>query len=978
LAEFGIKNYGISDTTLEEVFLRACEDEQDDLLANDADSISMTGPVQSRRYGDTTSLASVNSQVRLMNAEDGLRANEANTPRELDFSTESKYWGPVLWIQQLKAILIKRFHHARRSRKGFFSQILLPAIFVVLSMFVSLIQPPREGLPSLTMTPEMFGEPHYVVVNNRDVNEFSERLLKNLVKNPSPVPCYNCSSTFKPFNHDNVTQWTPGIENECNCDNGKQQCPDGSYGPEPEIRSATFNDYVYDVTGRDMSDYLVKTTDEFIRQRYGAVTFGEHVISDVPDEMTRNFTLSGLVSAAAVPRNVKVWFNHKGYHALPVYINVMNNAILRSSLSSSQNPDEYGITSINHPVDFNEEQLEDELIRRAVVNLFVAIFVILALAFVPASFVVYLIEDRVSKSKHLQLVSGLNPVVYWLANFIWDLINYLIPALCCIIIFFAFNQQAYVSAQNFPATFCLLLLYGWSMTPLMYPFSFVFDVPSTAYIVLIAINLFVGVIGTIATFILDFFGQGDQELHDINVILKKVFLIFPNYCLGRGMMDLAGNQIQADAYARFGASNFKDPFEWDITGRNILSMVFCGFLYMFITLLMQYRFFIKPWESAVDPNPKIGEEEDVKNEADKILNEERDGSSFILKTNNLTKVYKRPFLNKKLLAVDRLVFGIKPGECFGLLGVNGAGKTSTFKMLTGDTHITAGDAYVKGHSVRQKMNIVRQYMGYCPQFDALDSLLTGKELLVYYAQIRGMTHADGVKMADWAIKTLGLLPHKDKLSGDYSGGNKRKLSTALALVGSPPLIFLDEPTTGMDPGARRFLWNVVSDLLKQGKSVVLTSHSMEECETLCTRLAIMVNGRFQCLGSPQHLRSKFGTGYTIIIRAKLNLVNNVQDFITANFNEAVLKDRHLHMLEYQVPTDDLQLSQVFHKLEMLRKTGSIDDYSVTQTTLDQIFVNFARNQVESVVMEERPEMAGEVTNGAIRMNSWNGHLAVDV
>lgn len=103
-----------------------------------------------------------------------------------DFSNKSLSWGPLLWFQQYKAILVKRFHHARRSRKGFFSQILLPAIFVVVAMFVSLIRPPRDGLPSLKLTTEMFGKPSYIAVNNLDVNSFSENIFKQFVKNPSP------------------------------------------------------------------------------------------------------------------------------------------------------------------------------------------------------------------------------------------------------------------------------------------------------------------------------------------------------------------------------------------------------------------------------------------------------------------------------------------------------------------------------------------------------------------------------------------------------------------------------------------------------------------------------------------------------------------------------------------------------------------------------------------------------------------------
>jgi len=446
---------------------------------------------------------------------------------------------------------------------------------------------------------------------------------------------------------------------------------------------------------------------------------------------------------------------------------------------------------------------------------------------------------------------------------------------------------------------------------------------------------------------------------------------------------LAGNQLQADIYERFGSTKFANPFQWDIIGRNVFAMTLMGIIYFTLTVLIQYGFFIKPWSSKI--NSILQKREEDVDKEQKRVKEDKD-TNFILKTDSLSKLYKGLLSKRKTLAVDRLSFGIEKGECFGLLGVNGAGKTSTFKMLTGDTPITCGDAFIKGISVRENMNQARQFMGYCPQFDALDDLLTGKELLTYYAQIRGMTHADGEKMANWAIETLGLSPYKDRTCGNYSGGNKRKLSTAIALLGSPPLIFLDEPTTGMDPGARRFLWNVVTCLIKNGKSVVLTSHSMEECETLCTRLAIMVNGEFQCIGSPQHLRSKFGMGYTLIIRAKSNNVNIVQDYIEANFKDVKLKDRHHYMLEYQVPKANLLLSTVFVKLEFLRKTGSIEDYSVTQTTLDQIFVNFARNQTESVEYEDTESADGNnVTNiqladagSDLQLESWPPAGAISV
>lgn len=208
------------------------------------------------------------------------------------------------------------------------------------------------------------------------------------------------------------------------------------------------------------------------------------------------------------------------------------------------------------------------------------------------------------------------------------------------------------------------------------------------------------------------------------------------------------------------------------------------------------------------------------------------------------------------------------GECFGLLGVNGAGKTTTFKMLIGDLTISRGDAWILGISIKKHMKLVYNDIGYCPQFDALLGELTGRETLRIICLIRGIASHKIEFLSLRLAKEFNFLKHIDKQTKEYSGGNKRKLSTALALIGSPSVVYLDEPTTGMDPKAKRNLWTVMSKYRSAGKSIVLTSHSMEECEALCTRLTVMVNGEFKCLGSTQHLKNKFSRGYLLIIQMR--------------------------------------------------------------------------------------------------------------
>jgi len=283
-----------------------------------------------------------------------------------------------------------------------------------------------------------------------------------------------------------------------------------------------------------------------------------------------------------------------------------------------------------------------------------------------------------------------------------------------------------------------------------------------------------------------------------------------------------------------------------------------------------------------------------------------------------------------------------------LLGLNGAGKTTTFKMITGDETVSAGSIFVDGYNINSDMTKVRQRIGYCPQFDALIDLLTGRELLTLYARLRGIPERHIPQTVQNLAVSLSFDVHIDKISKTYSGGNKRKLSTALALVGDPQVIFLDEPTTGMDPRARRMLWDALTTYRKNEGSIVITSHSMEECEALCTRLAVMVNGQFKCLGSPQHLKSRFGEGYTLLARIGGSDHNtaDLKDFIERSFPGSLLKDEHEGFIHYQLKDSKSSWARVFGILENAKEQYDIEDYSVSQTTLEQVFLNFARYQKE--------------------------------
>ncbi|XP_071885193.1 phospholipid-transporting ATPase ABCA7 isoform X1 [Anas platyrhynchos] len=908
LGELGISGYGISDTTLEEIFLKVAEDS-----GVDGDRTGTRRTSQPGRAAGTGE----EGDSRAADGELAQGARRAEEPQETDLLHGTAEGGRRLrgWAltrQQLRALFTKRLLHARRSTRGFFAQIVLPAVFVCIALLFSLIVPPFGKYPPLRLEPWMYGQQFTFFSDDAPGDPDTARLLGALLAEPgfgtkcmkeaaeATGPCPPAShpdgfwqppappAVLEVLQRGNWTWAEPSPPCQCSGPGARRmlpECPPAAGGlPPPQVQRGT-GDILLNLTGRNISDYLVKTYPQLIRQglktkkwvneqRYGGFSLGAGGSQLLPsaEEVDRavqelralfNITqgsptdrllgnLSHFFEGLDARRNIKVWFNNKGWHAVVSFLNVASNALLRARLPAGTDPALYGITATNHPLNLTKEQLSEAALMATSVDVLVSICVIFAMSFVPASFVLFLIEERVSKAKHLQFVSGMKPLTYWLGNFAWDMCNYLVPALLVVLIFLCFQQKAYVSPANLPSLVLLLLLYGWSITPLMYPASFLFSIPSTAYVALTCINLFIGINGSVATFVLELFV--DQKLNDINRVLKKVFLVFPHFCLGRGLIDMVKNQAMADAFERFGDKRFVSPLCWDLAGKNMFAMAVEGVVFFLFTLLLQYRFFLRLRPRALQLPPLGDEDQDVAQERVRVGSSPRHGAVLLLK--DLTKVYR----HRRAPAVDRLCLAIPAGECFGLLGVNGAGKTSTFKMLTGDTEVTLGEAWLKGHSVLTDLQSVHQNMGYCPQFDAITDLLTGREHLEFYSRLRGVPEEEIPRVAQWGIAKLGLEPHADRPAGKYSGGNKRKLSTAIALIGCPPVIFLDEPTTGMDPGARRFLWDCILSLVKEGRSVVLTSHSMEECEALCTRMAIMVNGRFRCLGSVQHLKNRSGTG----------------------------------------------------------------------------------------------------------------------
>ena len=259
-------------------------------------------------------------------------------------------------------------------------------------------------------------------------------------------------------------------------------------------------------------------------------------------------------------------------------------------------------------------------------------------------------------------------------------------------------------------------------------------------------------------------------------------------------------------------------------------------------------------------------------------NLEEPKGGFMVRIKNLRKLYKVSRIktcmscgkDKGNLAIKNLSFCVEKGECFGLLGLNGAGKTTTFKCITQEISPSNGEILINGINCQGKFGLIKSQFGYCPQYDAIFEYLTVYENLEFYAKLKGVKQECLQDLITALIREMRLQEFTTKISGRLSGGNKRKLSVAISMICNPPIILLDEPSTGMDPEARRFMWSVIHKMSTKGRksSIIMTTHSMDEAETLCKRMAIMVNGEFVCLGKANEIKNKYGYGYELNLRVK--------------------------------------------------------------------------------------------------------------
>ncbi len=252
----------------------------------------------------------------------------------------------------------------------------------------------------------------------------------------------------------------------------------------------------------------------------------------------------------------------------------------------------------------------------------------------------------------------------------------------------------------------------------------------------------------------------------------------------------------------------------------------------------------------------------------------------IIEGRGVTKYYN------SLLAVDSVDFSIDEAECFGFLGPNGAGKTTIMKMIYCRIPVTSGDITVDGLSVRQSPRKIKSAVGVATQEDDLDRDLTVYENLWVYSRYFDLPARESKKRIDELLSFFDLEKKRDTTVDDLSGGMKRKLSVARALINDPRILILDEPTTGLDPAARRQIWDTVIKLGSEGKTVILTTHYMDEAQELCDRIALVFGGKILEYGSPDDIINRvIGTNVCELYAPTEQMLNEVRKTIPGSIEQ---------------------------------------------------------------------------------------------
>ena len=592
----------------------------------------------------------------------------------------------------------------------------------------------------------------------------------------------------------------------------------------------------------------------------------------------------------------------------------------------------------------------------------------LAMSAYPGFFALYPTAERLRKVRALHYSNGIRSLPIWSAYTLFDFISVLVVSVIAIAIW----TGAWDGWYNPGYLFVVFFLYG--LTSVAYSYVISLFVPSqlAAFAFAAGSQCALFLLYLISYFAIITYDQVNRIDSDITTSHFTIGLITPSGNLLRSLL-LTLNEFSVTC----------DGFEFisypgDITAYGGPILYLTVQFVLLTTFLVWYDAggrignLFRRQRSKAD---NLAEVEATETSSDDALQHELSNVSSNRDDRGLRVLHlSKTFGTNK--AVEDVTFGIQPSQVFALLGPNGAGKSTTISLIRGDLRPSTkrSEVHIHGRALLSDRVAARNYLGVCPQFDAMDAM-TVREHLLFYARARGVPQPTHNVHA--VMHAVGLHPYTDRLAAKLSGGNKRKLSLAIALMGNPAVLLLDEPSSGMDAAAKRVMWRVLGSV-SAGRALLITTHSMEEADALAHRAGI-VAGRMLTLGSTDHLRRQWGDALNVHIvheaapHTSEADMEEMRKWVLANVKGALVEERTWHgQLRFAVPntshadtqshgkigeavtteSDDatpraderqngsgMTVSQLFALLEANKEVLRFAQYSVSPTTLDQVFLN---------------------------------------
>uniref|UniRef100_A0A8C1XA90 ATP binding cassette subfamily A member 5 n=1 Tax=Cyprinus carpio TaxID=7962 RepID=A0A8C1XA90_CYPCA len=849
--DLGIINYGVSMTTLEDVFLRLEAEAE-----VDQSDYSVFNQEKEEDEGDASSMDDTDQRLLMFSD-----------------SRQDAVTGRALWRQQFSTVAWLHMVNLKRERKSIINNLTLFLVFLIVMLMLFVAWGNFHSL-----SPKRLLSPIYLLHRNEAPRKYTTSLL---------------------------------VQNSTDSD---------------------LSGFIHNLESQDIKVEMMEELD---------------YISAAPVSAAIN------VTGSSENFTYILAFNSTTIHSLPMAVNVLSNALLRGFNGTGH------IKTWTKPFYY---QIPGK-VSHALVYIEGVILGILA-AGMPAYFAMDHTRDKELKCRSILRISGLVPSAYWCGQAAIDVPFYYLILICMTSTLFAFHSTNLLTFYNTLSVALCLIGFAPAMVLFTYCISFMFvKVQSNR-------DFFSGVSMMLCVVF--------ASIVPVALVNKYSFvahLLHIALCFFSPLYPLMGC-LNCITMATFLQSPHDDDFLWKNLFISVVSPYIQCILLLFTLRWLEIRYGGKTMKNdqlcrissqakskaqrKPEENTSEDEDEDVQVEKARVkeaLTCQSCEEKPLVVVSNLSKQYKGKregfsLSKRKKVATKNVSFCVRKGEVLGLLGPNGAGKSTIMHMLSGVTEPTAGQILMGDYGTDfQPVENPLEHVGYCPQVNPLWPRITLQEHLEIFAAIKGLRQHDIPNIIKRVVNALELKDHLNKQAKILSVGLKRKLCFALSMLGNPQIVLLDEPSTGMDPKSKQRMWRAIRAAFKnKQRGALFTTHYMEEAEAVCDRVAIMVSGQLRCIGSIQHLKGKFGRGYSLEINLREELtglqeVALLHKEILKIFPHAARQDSFATLMVYKIPMEDVKsLAKSFAQLESAKQNFNFEEYNFSQSTLEQVFMEFAKEQ----------------------------------